>query len=162
VRRAAVQIRLPWRETNYLLLRRGPYLIAAGLDESLPGESKTLTGRWVNLFDPELRVNRTVQLKPGTRSFLLDLDTAAGAASPRVLASAGKTLTVKGAASTLTLAVEGVANTPAIVLLHSPAEPRVITLEGRPMTDFTWSATEKLLWVRFMNQAAPRELAIQY
>ncbi len=35
---AAGKAGLKWRESNYLLLQRGPYLIAAGLDESIAGE----------------------------------------------------------------------------------------------------------------------------
>ena len=42
VKQAAAHARLKWRETNYLLLRRGPYVLAAGLDESVAGEPKTL------------------------------------------------------------------------------------------------------------------------
>jgi len=40
---------LAWRQTNHLLLRRGPYVIAAGLDESVEGAPKRLRGRllWV-------------------------------------------------------------------------------------------------------------------
>ena len=41
VKQAAACARLKWRETNYLLLRRGPYVLAAGLEESLGGEPKT-------------------------------------------------------------------------------------------------------------------------
>jgi len=53
VKGAATRARTAWRETNYLLLRRGPYLIGAGLEESVAGEPKTLRGRFVNLFDPD-------------------------------------------------------------------------------------------------------------
>jgi len=55
---------LSWRETNYLRLERGPYVIAAGLDESVGDAPKTLRGRFVNLFDPELNVRSEVVLAP--------------------------------------------------------------------------------------------------
>ena len=77
VKHAAALARLDWRETNYLLLRRGPYVIAAGLDESIPvsdGGPKILPGRYINLFDPQWRVLKNVRLEPGSRYFLLDLD----------------------------------------------------------------------------------------
>ena len=77
------------RATNYLLLHRGPYSIAAGLDESIDGEPKELRGRWVNLFDPELRVQELVELKPGTRFVLRDLTTTSGT-DPQLLAAACK------------------------------------------------------------------------
>ena len=36
VKQAAAHAGLKWRETNYLLLRRGPYVLAAGLEELFP------------------------------------------------------------------------------------------------------------------------------
>jgi hypothetical protein len=74
VKQAAGWAKLRWRTTNYLLLQRGPYWIAAGLDESIAGEPKTLRGRFVNLFDPELRVQQTVRLTAGQRFLLRDLN----------------------------------------------------------------------------------------
>ena len=37
-RTAAARAGLDWKKTNYLTLRRGPYIVAAGLDESVPGD----------------------------------------------------------------------------------------------------------------------------
>jgi hypothetical protein len=64
---------IKWRETNYLLLRRGPYVIAAGLDESPASGSKDLEGKFINLFDSELKVQTKLTLSPGSRYLLLDL-----------------------------------------------------------------------------------------
>ncbi len=161
VKQAAERTRLKWRETNYLLLRRGPYVIAAGLDESVAGEPKVLPGRWINLFDPELRVRQSVALTPGSRLFLLDLDAVRGR-RPQVVASACKALPARSAARSLSLMVEGVANTPAVVLLRAPAPPRSITLAGQPLASFHYAPEERLLWIRFANEASPRKLAIEF
>ena len=161
VRQTAARTRLKWQETNHLLLRRGPYLIAAGLDESVPGEAKELRGRFVNLFDPQLRFRETVKLVPGSRSFLLDLETVRGH-QPRVLASACKVLPQKQSAAQLVLAVEGVGNTAAIVLLHAPKPPQTITLAGQALKDFEYSVAGKLLWLRFPNETGPRELELRF
>ena len=161
VKQAAAHARLKWRETNHLLLRRGPYLIAAGLDESVPGEAKELRGQFVNLFDPQLQVRDAVKLAPGSRFFLLDLKTERGN-EPHVLAAAGKTLPTKRSAGQLGLTVEGVGNTPAIVLVHAPKPPRGITLAGQPVKDFEYSAAERVLWIRFPNEPRPRELTLTF
>jgi hypothetical protein len=160
-REAAQAGHLKWRETNYLLLQRGPYVIAAGLDESIGGAPRKVTGRFVNLFDPELRVRNEVTLTPGSRWFLLDLD-AARRRAPHVLLSAGKALPVETTRDRLKLAVEGVGDTPSILLLESPKPPRTRTLDGKPLESFDYSAREKLLWIRFENEARPRELAVQF
>jgi hypothetical protein len=150
-----------WRETDYLFLRRGPYLIGAGLDESVPGEPKVLKGRFVNLFDPQLRVRGSFKLSIASRCFLLDIDAMQGA-KPRVLASACKALPVKEEPKGLTLAVEGVPDTPAVVLLHASHDASSISLAGKPVTDRTYSSADRLLWVRFTNTASPRELVVRF
>ena len=59
-RQAAAAVKLAWKETDSLVLRRGPYLVAAGLDESTPdAKPYVLHGRYLNLFDPELAVLNT-------------------------------------------------------------------------------------------------------
>lgn len=158
---AAKKIGLPWKESNALLLRRGPYLIAAGLDETIAGPARTLSGRFVNLFDAGLRVQNGITVAPGTRFFLLDLDTAR-TGTPHVLASACQALPNESKPGQLSYTVNAVGGTPGIVLLESPQPPRAITLAGKPVTDFTYSPQEKLLWVRFPNEPKPRELAIVY
>jgi hypothetical protein len=161
MKQAAAHAKLEWRETNYLLLRRGPYILAAGLDESVAGEPKTIRGRLVNLFDPELRVQEAVTLAPGSRFFLIDLD-AMRSRQPQVIASACKGLPGKHGTHSLSLTVEGVVNTPAELLLRVPAAPHSVTLAGLPLTSFHYSAEDRLLWIRFTNEAAPRELAIEF
>ena len=161
VKQAATRAGLKWRETNYLLLRRGPYVLAAGMDESVPGEPKTLHGRFVNLFDAGLRVQRTVTLAPGARLFLFDLDVGSDK-SPRVLASACKALPTRQAANSLVLAVEGVIDTPAVLLLRAAAAPRSVKLAGQPLATFKYASDDRLVWIRFGNEARPRELAVEF
>jgi len=159
---AAESVQVPWRETAHLFLRRGPYLVGAGLDESLPRETETLRGRFVNLFDPELRVRTSVALSPGSRYFLLDLQTQRGNRQPQVLASACKTLPLKEEPDGLRLVVEGVPGTLAVVLLHTSKAPLSISLAGQPVPDHTYSAADQLLWMRFQNTASPRELVLRF
>ena len=158
---AAKFAKLKWRETNSLLLRRGPYIVAAGLDESIAGEPKILHGRFVNLFDPELRVLDHVRLDPGSRYFLRDLD-AAPVREPQLLASACKALPVKSPAKTLSFLVEGVAQTPVVMLFRAAHPPSAVTLDGQPVEQFDFSKADGLLWIHFVNEARPRTLSLQF
>ena len=158
---AAEKVGLNWRESNYLLLQRGPYIIAAGLDESISGEPKILRGRFVNLFDSELRVLKEVTLAPGARYFLRDLD-ATPAPDRQLLAAACKALPEKSPGQTLAFTVESVAGTPAVMLFRTAQPPRSITLDGLPVTDFNFSKPDGLLWVRFENTASPRNLTLNF
>lgn len=162
VKQAAAQAGANWRETNYLLLRRGPYIVAAGLDESVRGEPKEIRGQFVNLFDAELRVQQEVRVTPGSRYLLLDLQRARTGAA-RVLASACKALPKKSDDHSLSFTVEGVADTPAIVMLYAlNGAPKSVTLAGQPLNTTEYSAREHLLWIRFPNQSRPRELELQF
>jgi hypothetical protein len=158
---AAKKARLKWRETNFLLLQRGPYVIAAGLEESIDGEPHSLHGRFVNLFDSKLRVQNNIAVNPGTRWFLLDLDFAR-ATHPVLLASACKALLQQQTSSQISYTVEGVEETPAIMLLESAHAPTSVTLDGNSHAKFEYSAKDKLLWIHFENKAASRELVVHY
>ncbi len=162
LKRAAERSGLEWKETSHLALRRGPYVVGAGLDESVEGPPKLLTGRFINLFDPELNVQRSVTLKAGSRIFLLDLD-AVKSDKPTLLASACKALPSTNEANhQLTWTVEGVGKTPAIVLISSTKPPRSVLLDQRPLSSFAYDAHEGLLRVRFPNEARPRTLVVSF
>jgi len=161
VKQAAAQAKLNWRESNYLLLRRGPYVIAAGLDESDSNEPTTLRGRFINLFDPELRVHDTIHISPGDRFFLRDL-AAPREPGARLLASAGRAVLSSGAGNTLALAVEGVPQTPAVALLHVPSRPTAVSMDGHPLETFEYSNAQDLLWIRFTNAVPPHVFQVTF
>src|SRR5678815_4303944 len=104
-----------------------------------------LAGHFVNLFDPELKVQRSIALKAGTRVFLLDLD-AVKSPSPRLLASACKALPAKRDAA-LAWTVEGVGDTPAVLLISTAKPPRSILLEQKPLDSFTYEPAQGLLYI---------------
>lgn len=164
VQTAAEKAGLAWKETNYLTLRRGPYVIGAGLDESVPGESKVFKGRFVNLFDPELKLQTSFELAPGARAFLLDLDAVKRASSsmPLVLASACQATPARREERVASWTVEGVGETPAVVLISTAKAPAAIKLDQQPLDSYQYNAEEGLLYVRFPNEPRPRELSVEF
>ncbi len=155
VRSACKAVGLGYRETNHLVLRRGPYVVAAGLDESLEGPPLILRGHFLNLFDAQLPTIDSVSLTPGSRHLLLDLDRASSAA-PAVLASACKTL---GAGSTpdggFRFFAEGPEKIEAVVRVRLKNAPKVVTLEGHPLPADAqkWDAATRTVRLRFPNSA---------
>ena len=160
-RAAAMRAGLAWNETAHLAIRRGPYVIGGGLDESIPGTPKVLKGRFVNLFDPELRVQRNAVLNPGARVFLLDLD-AVTSKPPRLLASAAKALPRPAVGTTQSWTVEGVGNTPAVFLFSAAKAPKSVKLDHVDVEGVTYEAAEGLLRVRFPNESRPRTLELEF
>jgi len=154
------EARLKWPEANYLLLRRGPYVIAAGLDESPARGSKELRGRFVNLFDPALRVQTEFRLGPGSRYLLLDLEKTQ-ARDSSVLAAACKVIEGKRNSDRLSYFVEGVGGTEAVVLLRIPAGANPsVNLAGGTITNLDHNSSEHLAWIRFTNESKLRELSV--
>jgi hypothetical protein len=160
-RAAAKQIGVPWRETNYLLLRRGPYVITSGLDESIGGQPYELDGRFVNLFDSELQVQEKISLVPGARGFLVDLDSLPDQ-GPQLIASACRALLKHHLPHQITYIVNGVGGTPAVMLLKVNEPPHSVTLDGQNLEDFNYSSKDKLLWIHFKNIAQPQTLSINF
>ncbi len=158
---AAKEIGLPWRETNYLLLRRGPYVIAAGLDESIGGQPYELDGHFVDLFDSELRVQTKISIIPGSREFLVDLD-ALPNQPEHLIASACRALFKRETSHEISFTANGIGDTPAIMLLKLPESPDTVTLDGKRIEDFSYSPEEKLLWIRFENTAEPQTLSVNF
>lgn len=162
VRQAAKRAGSDWRETNYLQLRRGPYLIAAGLDESVPADTKRVEGTFVDLFDSALALQTAVDLKPGKRALLYDLNAVEGEDNKIIASSCKALLNGIQDSNSLKYVVEGIANTPAVVLIKTPQEPKAITLDGSPVMSIDYLPSENLLWIRFANEARPRELRLDY
>jgi hypothetical protein len=131
------------------------------LDESSGNTTNVLRGRFVNLFDSQLKVQSEVSLKPGARVFLLDLD-AVKSSQPRLLASACKTLPKPRNDGVLAWTVEGVGNTSAILLLAASKPPRAVRLDEQAIDTFHFDAKDGLLYVRFQNDAYPHELVMEF
>jgi hypothetical protein len=153
---------IKWVEANHLLVRRGPYIIAAGLDEFIGGCPLMLKGQLVNLFDPELRLQSQIEIGPGSRYILLDVNQATNN-RPRILASAGKSLPAERGAGMQTFTVQGVEGTAAVVLLSVPqGMARAITLDGRPLDREQSTFSRNLLWVRFTNSSVAQKLSLSF
>jgi hypothetical protein len=152
-RRACEAIGLAYRETNHLALRRGPYVVAAGLDESLDQAPHVLRGRFVDLFNAGLPIVESVTLAPGSRHLLLDLDRARGS-KPAVLASACKTLGAGAAPDgSFRFYAEGPEKIEAVVRVALPSPPAEVGLDDRPLAGdaWAWDAASKTLLLRFAN-----------
>ena len=145
-----------YQETNFLSLRRGPYVIAAGLDESLPGTPHTLMGRFLDLFDASLPILNSVTLIPGHRALLLDLDRVQGQ-NPVILAAACKTLGMESL-SDGGFRFHAVApdNTEAAIRLRLDAPPQSVTVDDQPLpaSAQVWDAETHTFLLRFPNSAS--------
>jgi hypothetical protein len=163
VRTACAAVRLPYHETAHLVLRRGGYVVAAGLDESLTVAPRVLRGHFINLFDAGLPVLEAVTLAPGSRHLLLDLDRPRPD-GPSVVASACKVLGAERTGrGSFRFYAEGPETIQAVARVVLPTAPVEVTLDENPMKGdaWTWDARTGCLLLRFTNSATGRWVEIR-
>jgi hypothetical protein len=146
---------LTWKETDSLVLRRGPYLVAAGLDESMPDvKPYVLHGRYLNLFDPELAVLNTVTIAPRIRMLLLDLNSVKSTGL-KVVAAACRVRDEKTDGKTLQFRAAGIGETNAIVQIAADRAPAEVLVGGQRLNPSKYDFSAGMLRVRFPNSVEP-------
>lgn len=163
LQQAANASHLPIMQTSTLVLRRGPYVIAAGLDEE-PGyaaQPVAVRGDLIDLFDADLKESSEVVVKPGTRALLLDVNYFKSS-TPRILAAAAKITAQHATPRSLSFTAEGIDQTQAVVRVLAPHAPRSVTLDGKPVDPGDSAYSGRTLLLRFTNTAAPQQIEIRF
>lgn len=160
VRAATQSVGLGWRESPSLVLRRGPLVIAAGL-EGVEAHARTLQGRFIDLFDANQPVVRNVPLTGGSRRLLVDLDRVA----PHTVAAAGARITdVAADAGRLIFRQSGMrGNDPqgtALISITAKAAPRQVLCDGAPVTATAFH--DSVLQIRVRSDETPRKVEIRW
>ncbi len=154
VKDACTAADLEYRETGHFILRRGPYVVAAGLEtpDDMPA---TIEGSFIDLFDANLPVVSKVEIQPGRRLLLLDANRIS-ANAPTVLAAACKTL---GATilpdGGFRFYAEGPDGIDAVVRVRLEAPPKTVLVDDEPIASdaVEWDAETKTALLRFPNSA---------
>ena len=163
-RQAANAVHLSWKETDALVLRRGPFVIASGLD--LEGASPTtLNGSFINLFDPHLAITSNPVIAAGQRSLLLD-PTFFPKDQPRILAASAKISALIQSPHHLTFSTSAIEArsdqdlTAVRILL--PQAPTKITLDNKPLPEAAAHFANGMLLLEFPARAAAQDLSITF
>jgi hypothetical protein len=134
---------------NSFLLRRGAYLIAAVMDESVSGEPLELKGTYIDLFDPALPVLHSKNLHPGEHAFLYDLSSL-DRKRPSVLCGASRIGDEKRGRRTYQFTAKSPADTDNVTRVALPAEPMSVRTNTLP-ADYSWDAPSGTCLIRFGN-----------
>jgi len=155
-------VKLPWKETNALVLRRGPYVVAAGLSESLPGkEHLVLKGRFIDLFDPDLSVVSTVALSPGKRVLLVDL-MAWNKKDSRIVAAACRVRDERFLDNALSFRADGIAETQAVVRIAAEKKPMWVRVGGELLDADHFDFADGSLRLRFPNSSSGQVIEVHF
>ena len=147
-----------YAQTNAFILRRGPYLIAAGLNESTDQSGPLLAGPLIDLFDPNLAVVSDVRIDSGSRRLLLKVDKANPTGQPKVLAAAAKVTDPRLENGAFSFNAAGPEGTEAVVRVAFPQQPIEVSASGLPQptpSTMTWDEPSKTVLIRFANAPSP-------
>jgi hypothetical protein len=160
-------LHLPLNETNALVMRRGSYVIASGIDE-VPGDVRqqsmrpvTVRGDFIDLFDPNLTERNSITIHPGTRAFLLDVNYF-NSTMPRILAASSKITNEQASSDGLTFEAEGIDQTQSIVQILCPRAPREVILNHKALDASQSQYTGRSLVLHFVNAAVPQEIRVLF
>lgn len=162
-RQAATAIGLHWSESPALVLRRGPYVIAAGLDDGDSEHATTtpLPGHYIDLFDPALALRTAPAIAAGEHRLLLDLDRI-DVQQPTLLAASGRSSTLQVDGANVRFSLSGIAGRDgdhAVAALALPTSPRAVLVNGTPLPADAWSYADHVLRLRL--PASAQALSIQ-
>jgi hypothetical protein len=162
-RQASSAARLEYRESNHIVLRRGPYVIGVGL-EAAPSEGfYELRGRFIDLFAPKLKIVSSVTLPPGRRILLYDLDRSRDS-DPRVLVSSCRTMGPMSSSDGLfRFLARGPETTEALLRIGLRKAPGEVKVDGQalPRDSWSWNERSRVLLLAFPSKASGREVEIK-
>lgn len=147
-------------QRNFLELRRGPYVIAAVMDESVGGEPLALAGQFVDLLDPQLAVSNAVTVQPNQQAFLLDLDRTSSQ-RPLLLAAAGRVEEWSVDGRKLQYSITAPEGTPVRTRLLLESAPAAVAIDGQQVDTSHWDADSHTLLISHPGGPEPTQVTVE-
>jgi hypothetical protein len=149
-----------WKEAEALVLRRGPYIVAGGLDNRRSTAAPfMLRGRFIPLFDAAMPLVTEHLVKPASRALLVDLD-----AMPEVgvVAAACRVRETKTSSDRIEFTTDGIAKTHGLVCIKMPSSPRSITIDATKLEPDSYDYRDGLLRIRLVNEPDARRVSVSW
>lgn len=149
-----------WKESNSLVLQRGPYIIAGGLDDpAADAPAVVLRGRFIPLFDAKQPIISEYSVVPGSRALLVDLDEMPEVG---VVSAACRVRNLQQDANSIRFDADGQGETKAVVCMKLPAAPKSVTVNGQALAKDAHEYEQGVLRIRFDNDPEPRKIAVTW
>ena len=156
VRAAAVK----FEPTNRLLARRGNYLVAACMGESVPGgiTVEGPGGCWlVDLLDPRLRPVRRKIVSPGEQALLRVVN---GKSRGDIVACASRVTRLRRSGGWMSMVLSGPKGTPGAARLALPARPK--SVRGPADLKWEWHEPSHTLLLLYANNPEGSAIELGY
>ncbi len=144
----------PLRTQNYFCLRRGPYVVASVLEESVSEQPLTIKGNYIDLFDPNLPCLSERTLAPGERTLLYDLAwPASKGLEAKVAAAAARIRNESVSEHVLRFTARGPSATTGKARILLPRAPQRVTVKPEIPVQEEWDGGSKTLVLTFGHVA---------
>lgn len=147
VKQAAKAVGLDYIENNFLQLKRGPYIIAACLEDSITDQPLELNGLFVDIFDAELPILEKVTIKPGQRAWLMDL-AKLQEGKPQPVASAARIEIWKEIDNGVEFELTSPKGINIVSRIRLPKQPAMMTVDNETFTTYSWHEKSKTLFFK--------------
>ena len=144
-------------ENNHLLLRRGKYLIAAVMDESIQAKPLVLHGNFADMYSPDFTCKKEVALSPGQNCLLCDLDKISDKTA--VIGTSVRILSLTNTQDEISLTIRGASDFTAYIRLKVPFAINKAILDG-VQCDFDYNAENNTLLLRFKSVTGERSIVL--
>ncbi|WP_321333725.1 hypothetical protein [uncultured Bacteroides sp.] len=146
------------------LIERGPYIIAAVLDESVSQKPLELSGLYIDLFDKDLPILTTKTILAGEQGYLYDLSKVSQNTKAKVLCGASRIYDEKWIKSTYSFVAKSPLNTTNVSRILLPKRPQKVLVNGneQPQIGGLWDKLSKTLLLKFENNPDGVKIDIEW
>ncbi len=148
---------------NNYLLQRGPYTLAAVVDESVSNEPLTLNGKYIDMFDHTLPIKDVVTVTPNTQVMLLDVAKVKDGKKPQVLAASFRESDEKRAKGEYTFVAKSPIDTDGVARVLLPSAPKSVLIDGKEsLVSNAWDAASRTYLINFENNPDGRKVTFRW
>lgn len=138
---------------NNLYLERGPYLIAAVMDESTSAAPLVLSGLYIDLFDKDLPILTKKTINPGEQAYLYNIKNIKDKKEAKVLCGASRIYDEKQDKSGYSFIAKSPINTTNVSRVLLPKKPLSVSINNNTITYTSagWDEKSKTYLLGFEN-----------
>jgi len=140
---------------NSYRLDRGPYTLAAVMDENGDKSPLVIQGPIIDLYDPNLPILSSKTIEPGKQAFLYRVS-GLNSKTPKVLSAASRVYNFKTTAKTVSFLTKSPSNTNNVMRVLLPSQPTniMVTHNGKALQEaHDWDEATHTLLLKFENYA---------
>lgn len=146
---------------NHFVVERGPYTIAAVLDESVSTDPLTLKGLYIDLFDKDLPVLTSKQILPGEQGYLYDLNKVSSKVKAKVLCGASRIYEEKVGKREYSFVAKSPLHTTNASRILLPGKPVKVEVNGSEVNP-QWDERSHTLLLNFENDPEGVKINIKW